>query len=49
MTLKELRKLLNENGVEYVIKKERGNIIKMNLYIQDDNGWHVSSNGVLLI
>lgn len=38
MTLKELRKLLNENGVEYVIKKERGNIIKMNLYIQDDNG-----------
>ena len=36
MTLTELRKILRENGVEYYIKKEKGNIAKIHVLIEEE-------------
>lgn len=36
MTLSELRKILRDNGVEYYIKKEKGNIAKIHVLIEEE-------------
>lgn len=35
MTLIELRKILRDNGVEYYIKKEKGNIAKIHVLVEE--------------
>lgn len=37
MTIVELRKLLNDAKVEYCIKQEKGNLVKINIWIEDEN------------
>lgn len=36
MTMKQLRKLLRENGVEYHIKKDRGMIAKIHVLVDEE-------------
>jgi hypothetical protein len=36
MTLKQLRTLLRENGVEYYIKKDRGSIAKIHVLLDKE-------------
>lgn len=36
MTLKQLRTLLRENGVEYYIKKDRGTIAKIHVLLDKE-------------
>lgn len=37
MTIEDVRKLLREAGVEFVIKKEKGNIVKINVWVEDND------------
>lgn len=36
MTVDQLRKMLNDAKVEYYIKKETGNIVKINIWVEDE-------------
>lgn len=36
MTVSQLRKMLNNAGIDYYIKKENGNILKINIWIDDE-------------
>jgi hypothetical protein len=36
MTLKQLRTLLRENGVEYYIKKDRGTVAKIHVLLDKE-------------
>jgi len=36
MTLKQLRTLLRENGVEYYIKKDRGTVAKIHVLLDEE-------------
>ena len=36
MTLKQLRTLLRENGIEYYIKKDRGTIAKIHVLLDKE-------------
>ena len=37
MTIEDVRKLLREAGVDFVIKKEKGNIVKINVWVEDND------------
>lgn len=36
MTFSELRKALNAMGVDYYVKKEKGNIVKVHFWVEDE-------------
>ena len=37
MTISELRKILRDNGVEYFIKKEKDNIVKVHVLVEEED------------
>lgn len=37
MTINELRKILIDNGVEYYIKKQKGNVIKVHVLVEEED------------
>ena len=37
MTINELRKILIDNGVEYYIKKQKGNVIKVHVLVEEES------------
>jgi hypothetical protein len=36
MTLENLRKLLRDNGVEFYIKKQKGDLVKIHVLVEDE-------------
>jgi len=36
VSLKDLRKIFNDNGLEYYIKKQKGNVVKVCFLVNDD-------------
>lgn len=44
MTINELRKLLNAHGVEYIIKKQKGCIAKINVLVDDEEDYNVTNS-----
>ena len=37
MTIDELRKILIDNGVEYYIKKQKGNVVKVHVLVEEED------------
>ena len=42
MKVEELRKILRDNGVEYYIKKQKGNVIKVHVLIEEEEEENVA-------
>ena len=42
MKIEELRKILRDNGVEYYIKKQKGNVVKVHVLIEEEEDKNVA-------